>query len=452
MKKHFILIIAFIGLFAVPQEFYAQVDFNQRPDDDLGNLEDKFQEHFFEALKQKGIENYQRAIDELLICEKLDKSQSVVYYELGKNYNKLKNFGAAESALKKAISKAPSNEWYLDELYEVYNLQGNTDKAIKTVKQLVKYHRDYRQDLASLYIKAKDYKAALKILNSLDKEYGINADRDYLRNQIYDITGNDEDRIENLQKRLKEQPGNEDVHLRLIYRYSELGDTSKAFQAAKDLLKSVPDSKLVHLALYKFHLQNNEVDQAITSIKTVLDAPQINADAKAKVFQDFVLFVKQNPEYEKDLIDITAAVDTDKSVATLIELARYQLSIPDLSKALMYYEEALKQEPHNFLVLKATLKLHMELGMFNKAEECSKKAIDIFPAQPYFYLMNATSHNHLNAGKKALKSLENGLDYLVDDTAMEAEFYEQFSQAYKLLNNNTKAQAFAKKAADLKSK
>ena len=33
----------------------------KRPDDDLGNVEDEYQELFFEALKQKGIENYQRS-------------------------------------------------------------------------------------------------------------------------------------------------------------------------------------------------------------------------------------------------------------------------------------------------------------------------------------------------------------------------------------------------------
>ena len=80
--------------------FYAQVDFNKTPDDDLGNVEDEFQEYFFEALKQKGIENYDRAVDALQKCLNLDSQSPVIYFELGKNYNKLKNFGAAEEALK----------------------------------------------------------------------------------------------------------------------------------------------------------------------------------------------------------------------------------------------------------------------------------------------------------------------------------------------------------------
>ena len=53
--KHHILLL-FIGTLFLPQFNFAQVDFNKTSNDDLGNVEDKFQEYFFEALKQKGIE------------------------------------------------------------------------------------------------------------------------------------------------------------------------------------------------------------------------------------------------------------------------------------------------------------------------------------------------------------------------------------------------------------
>ena len=89
-----------------------------------------------------------------------------------------------EKALKKAISRQPDNEWYLDELYEVYAQQNEFDKAIKTVKQLVKYHPDYKEDLAALYVRVKGYKEALKILDELDTEFGISSNRDILRNQV----------------------------------------------------------------------------------------------------------------------------------------------------------------------------------------------------------------------------------------------------------------------------
>ena len=452
MKQCINIFILIFGFFIIPQMSHAQVDFNKKPTDDLGDVEDMFQESFFEALKQYGIDNYQRAVDAPLKCEKLDNSKTVIYYELGKNYIALKNYGAAEDALKKAVAKEPENEWFLDQLYEVYNLQGNTDKAIKTVKQLVKYHPDYRQDLAELYIKSKNYKEALKLLDQLDKEFGINPDRDVLRNTIYNITGRDDDRIENLEERVKSNPENEDTYLRLIYRYSETGDNKKAFEAAKNLLKTHPESQLLHLALYKFYLDNNQVDKAIESMKIALSAPEITPEAKAKVFNDFVVFVSKHQEYEKDLIEMTSLVGTEKSTKTLTELGQYYLKLNDKPKALQYFEEALQQDPKNFVIIKDILLIQLDLNLDEKASKNSQDALDLFPAQPILYLINGVAHNKLNQPKKAIEKLEAGLDYVVDDLKMESDFYTQLSVAYKLENNIPKSQAFAKKAEALTKK
>ncbi|MBT8273392.1 MAG: tetratricopeptide repeat protein, partial [Bacteroidia bacterium] len=309
-----------IGMIFIPGILLSQVDFNKTPDDDLGNIEDKYQEYFFEALKQKGIENYDRSVQALLKCLRLDDTQSVVYYELGKNYVKLKNFGAAENVLKKAISMDQDNEWYLDELYGVYVELNDFDKALKTVKQLVKYHPDYKEDLANLYFRNKRFKAALKILDELDSQFGVSESRDYLRNDIYNATGADDDRIENLIQRIEINPDNELNYLNLIYRYSEQGDKDKAFDTALLLLEEKPDSQLVHLALYKFFLTDNQAEEAINSMKIVLKSGTIKPEAKAKVLNDFVSFVKSNPQYESDLLEVTTEVvndDTGKSDAEL---------------------------------------------------------------------------------------------------------------------------------------
>ena len=184
MKQKIYILISLFGIFTFPQTTYAQIDYNKINQDDLGDVEDLQQEYFFEALKQKGIENYDRAAKALLKCLELDDSKSVYYYELGKNYNKLKNFGAAEDALKDAVKMEPDNEWYLDELYEVYAQQDDYDKAIKVVKQLVKYHPDYKEDLATLYVKTKNYNDALDVLDEMDAELGISMTRDVIRNQM----------------------------------------------------------------------------------------------------------------------------------------------------------------------------------------------------------------------------------------------------------------------------
>ena len=438
-------------LLVVPSLAIAQVNFDKPPNDDLGNVEDEFQEHFFEALKQKGIENYDRAVDALQKCLNLDSKKPVIYFELGKNYNKLKNYGAAEDALRKAISMQPDNEWFLDELYDVYFQQDDINNAIKTIKQLVKYHPDYKEDLATLYVREEKYKQALDILDELDEELGLSESRDAMRNDIYSITGNADDRIENLEQRIANNPNNEDNHLKLIYRYSQTGDRKKAYKAAKNLLKVKPDSKFVHLALYKFYLQDEKVDEAINSVKVALTSPEINADAKAKVLKDFVAFVGRNPEYESDLIDITALVDDNKDSQAHSDLGQYYLKAGDKAKALSNFKEALKQDPNDFKLIKDVLLLQLDIKDYKAVINDSERALELYPAQPILYLVNAVANNNSEQYKKAIDSLEMGLDFLIDNPTMEADFYSQLSMAYKGLNNISKSETFAKKAQALKA-
>ncbi|NJW54991.1 hypothetical protein HC175_18945, partial [Salinimicrobium sp. CDJ15-91] len=80
MKKS-LLIIPFLTLLQVGQPVNAQVP--EKPvvemaQDDLGNVTDAFQEHFFEGLKQKAIENYDKAIDALVQALALKPDEPVV--------------------------------------------------------------------------------------------------------------------------------------------------------------------------------------------------------------------------------------------------------------------------------------------------------------------------------------------------------------------------------------
>ena len=444
--KQLLIVLLLVPLFAFPQ-----VDFNKKPDDDLGNVEDEYQEHFFEALKQKGIENYQRAIDALQKCLNLDSTKPVIFFELGKNYKAIKNFEAAEDALKQAIAMQPDNEWFLDELYDVYFLQDDIDNAIVAVKQLVKYHADYKQDLATLYVKKENYKVALNLLDELDAELGTNAVRDDMRNKIYAITGNAEDRIENLEARVANNPNNEDNHLKLIYRYSQSWEIEKAFKAAKNLIKLKPESKLVHLALYKFYLDSGDTASAIASMKLVLNTPEINGDLKSKVLKDFVAFVAKNPAYENDLLEVTNTVAEAQDEKTLADLGDYYLKSGDKVKALQNYKAALGQNPNDFKLIKEVLLLQIDLKQYEAAISQSDEALELYPAQPILYLINGVANTSLNRSDKAIESLEMGLDFLIENPKMEADFYNELSVAYKQANNITKSNAFAKKAQALKA-
>ena len=447
MRFRTIIQFGFLGLFLVSMQSYAQVDAEVKPPtDDFGEVDDQFRELFFEALKQKGIENYNRSVEALQKCIAIDDSQSVLYYEMGKNYNKLKNFGEAESALKKAVKLEPANEWYLDELYDVYAQQNQYDKAIKTLKQLVEYHPDYKEDLAALYVRTKDYDEALKVLDELDEEFGISLSRDFLRNQVYDATGQKKEQIENLEGRVENNPDEESNYLSLIYRYSESGDTEKAFETAKKLLEINPNSQLVHLALYKFYLDNNEPERAIESMKIAMKSPEIKAEAKVLVLSDFVRFVGENPEYEQDLVEVSAMVGDSNDSKTLVELAQYYLSKGEKDKAINYYKEALQLEGDNYSITRNIIVLHVDLEQYDVAYKEVSEALIKYPSQPELYLIAGLSLNKINRFKDAIEQLNMGLDYIIDDPKLESDFYYQMAQSYLGLNQPKEAKRFSDKA------
>lgn len=449
MKKQFYKLTFLIVTLCVNMGLYAQVDFNNRIQDDLGEVNDNYQEYFFEALKQKGIENYERAIDVLQECLKIDDSKPVIYFELGKNYNQLKQWQLAENNLKKAIEMQPDNEWFLDELYDVYYRQDDIENAIITVKQLAKYHPDYKQDLATLYIRQEKFDEALQLLEEIDRQLGPDEVRNEMRNNIYSLSGNADAEIENLKRRISENPDNENNYLQLIYRYGQIGNGQEAFSTAKQLLAVKPDSKFVHMALYKFYLDEGNIDKSVTSMKIVLQADEIGEREKSKVLQDFVAFVEKNPEYQKDLIEATDDTTTQKGSQSLSDLGRFYLNSGDKQKALENYKKALAQNPNDFKLLRDVILVYIELKDYDSALKQSDSALELYPAQPILYLLKGVSELNLGDPKYAIDSLEIGLDFLVENPQMERDFYIQLSEAYTQTNNNSKAQAFAKKAKSL---
>ena len=451
-KKVTYILLLFFGIFLVPKGIHAQ-KIGEQPTDDLGNVNDAFQENFFEALKQKGIENYElalQALDKAKSSVKDDKETvAAVYFEMGKNLIKLKRYQEAETNFIKVLEWDPNKMEVLEAIYDVYFEQKDYDSAITIVLKLIESDESYKEDLANLYNRTHQYDKALEVLDELDKERGESTYRNTLRSQIYRVTGNSSKEINNLEAKIETNSKNEKEYLKLIYLYSEEGDTLKAFEAAEELLKQKPNSQLVHLALYKFYLDQGSHQKAINSIKVVFNSQEIENKSKNRVLEDFLKFTQKNSQYESEVSALDSLfLEQDNSQAYMV-LGGYYLAKGEKEEALRCYLIGTEKDPQNFGLIKNTLLLQIENKKFNDALELSKKALDIFPAQPLLYLINGVANNNLKQPELAIESLETGLDYLLDDLKMEYDFYQQLTIAYTLNGDTKKATMYIKRASDL---
>lgn len=446
MKAFIILLITLLfSPLAEAQEPNPLQDVNV---DDLEDVTDDFQESFFEALKQKGIENYDRAIAALDKCIALRPQEPILYFEKGKNEAALGNVQEAENNYLKALQLKPNQRDIMESLYEVYYARQDFDKAIDLVKDLVKFDIRYKEDLARIYVRKGAFEKALSVLDDLDENLGKDAYRNQIRQQALALSGGDvKERV--LLKEIDADPKNEQNYLNLIYVYSEQGNTDKAYAIAQRLLKINPKADTVHLALYKFHLENGDVQQAFNSLEKVMKSNRVEPKAKHSVLNDFLIYVDRNPEYQPELEQAIALFSSEEQTDVNEELGAYYLKNKDTAKALSYYEAAYKKDVSDINVLRNLIMLQLQASQFDKAAALSEEALMLYPAQALFYLVYGVAQNGLGNTKEAADYLEMGLDYIIDNPKMQADFYSELARAYDKLGNAAKAADYRKRLTNL---
>lgn len=275
----------------------------------------KFQQYFFKALSEKSIKNYQKAIENLELCNEVLPESVTVFYEFSKNYLLLNKPNDAKFYINKALKKDPENEWMLSHLVAIHERERDYQSAINVQRKVVEQNPKGKERLVRLLYQSGDYKEALSLMKAMEQNKGL----------------------------------------------------SRFLQTLK---------------------------QSIESRKSTVVKTQRN-DLKSLI----VNFDEGNP---------------------------------------------------SFAVLKKLLNKSVEedIATFHKYSE---KAIDLFPAQPFVYLMRGKSLEIQKKYGQAITILESGIDFVIDNPNLEAEFYETMAKAYEGQGNGTKAQEYRTKAKKLKA-
>lgn len=274
------------------------------------NLE--FQEHFFKAITEKSINNYQNAISSLDECNLLIPNNKAVLFELSKNYSKLKKYPEAIEYAKLALTKDAENVWILEHLVKTYKKIYAFNKAIKVQEKIILKHPKRKKHLVFLHLQNNDRNAAKKVLKELENAKMLN-------HRLRQIKAN-------LEKRNKP--------------------------------------------------------------KVIAKKQVITADFK----------------------NLKRAFEKDKSYKSLESLLTY-LDAKNAPELLKY----------------------------------SEQGMELFPAQPFVYLMNGKTLNKQNSYKKAIESLKNGIDFVIDNAKVEAKFFKELIKAYNGIGDTKNAKKYEKK-------
>ncbi len=443
MKKTFFYISIFV-LLLNSASFFAQT-----PKDTLALAENKFEDSFYESLKQKGIENYDKAIESLEKCKDLQPQNAIIYYELGKNYFSQKKYKDAYDNFEKATKIDSKNRWFWVGMYDVCYETRDFNQAIVIVNKLIEFKQDYKEDLTSLYMSTQQFDKALTLINELNATVGKSEKRDNYKMQILQDSKYQGSEKENLISEIKKNPKEEANYISLIYLYSKSNQEEKANEVAKQLEKEIPNSDFAQVSLFKFHLNNNEGVEAVKAMNIVFASNKIDRKIKHRILNEFLIFTKNNPQFEPDLDKAIQYFENDKEVQVAKEIGKYFQSKKDFQKAIKYYEMQLKSKSDDLETVLLLLQSCTDNLQFDKVIKIADDQLQLYPTQPQLYYYSGLGNNQSKNYKKAKIALETGLDYIIDDITLEINFDLQIGEAYSGLGDFKNKDFYFSKANEL---
>ncbi len=445
MKKIQMYCLLLFGMLCLPNITLAQ----DEPTNDVVTIDNGFEDLFYEAIQQKSIENYDKAIEALEKGKLIEPENPVVYFELGKNYLAQKKYNEAYENFEKAVKIDPENRWAWVGMYDVCYAVRDYDKAIPIVEKLATFKEDYKEDLASLYMNTQQFDKALDLINELNAKFGKSDKRELYKADILKDAKYQSAEKFNLLDQIKKFPKEESNYIALIYIYSQSNQEEKALEIAQKLEKEIPTSDWAQVSLFKFHLNTNDGDDAVKAMNIVFSSKKIDAKIKHRMLNEFLIFTKNNSKYEPDLDKAISYFDNDKEVRVAKEIGNFYYSKANFGKAIKYLNMHLISAQDDVETQLVLLQAYTENQQFNDLAKRADDLTQLFPTQPQFYYYAGLANNQLKNFKKAATILDSGLDFVVDDASLEINFNIQLGEAYSGLADTNKKEKYFTKADEL---
>ena len=169
--------------FLISQKSYTQESFSVATDF-TEEKELKFQQFFFNALSQKSIGNYQKAIENLESCNQILPNNKSVFFEFSKNYLYLNNTLLAKEYINRAIIQDSKNIWMQKHLVKVFEKENNFFEAIKIQQKIIVLNPKENKNLVLLYLKNRDYIKALSFIKTLEEDNLLSLDLKKIKERL----------------------------------------------------------------------------------------------------------------------------------------------------------------------------------------------------------------------------------------------------------------------------
>ncbi|WP_299132883.1 tetratricopeptide repeat protein [uncultured Tenacibaculum sp.] len=286
---------------------------------------------------------------------------------------------------------------------------------------------------------------SIPLAASVDEQKSIDFQKHFFKAITHKAINNHQKAIESLDECNQLIPNDVSVLFELSKNYHKLNKYIEAVEYANKALVLKPNNLWISEHLVQVYRRNNALDQAVEIQKNIS-----KQHPKKNQYLVYLYLQKNDIDSAKSVL---AELEAAKLLSPRLRRIKKRLTYPSNTKNQLSknidnttkanYESQFKKNK-SFSTLK-TLLTKLDLENNSKLLVYSKEGITLFPAQPLVYLMNARANNKSKEYKKAIASLQNGIDFVIDNPVMQTNFYNELIKSYQGIGDTKNANKYRKK-------
>ncbi len=410
---------------------------------------------FHEAVQLKVRGDLDASIAAFEKCLTLRQDDDAVYYALSQLYLIKNDRVKSSENIQKAAKFDPKNIWYTQELAYMYFESGAYSEAIKSFEKLVKYEPrnvEWLYGYAESLVRVGKASEAIQAYNKMEDQIGKHPELSIQKFKLYLEIKQDEKGIQEIEAARKVFPEDSQLIATLVDYYFQKGKEEKAVLMLEELVKADPKNGRAQLALADIYRQRGKQAIAYQFLKNAFTCSDVTIDNKMQILINIhENSFKIDPEVF-ELVEMVVQYHPEEAKAHSIR-GDYMVRAEKDDEALKSYREALKYDKNLFPIWNQVLIMEYQANDFEALYNDSKECLEYFSMQPTVYLLNGVGAVQTKRYTEAIDVLTAGIDFVVNDNGLIAEFNGQLGEAWFGKKDPIKGSSFYEKAvkADPKS-
>jgi|GEM_PF-1836034 len=402
---------------------FAQPQADPRADPDVA-----YEGAFWEAQKYKLTERPDEAIAAFERCDALKPEGTLAKVELAKLYfEKGRNDKALEYSSKaEALPTIDAQE--LEVLAEIHAQLGLTRSAAGLLERASALRPDDLElmyALATVQIDASLNEAALATIQRIEAKEGLTAQVGLEKKRLYLISGDVEAAAQALEDLDEAFPQGRVYALERADLYAANGQQSKAVKIWKGLLKEDSANPHANLGMSAYYQQQGQYEESYQSLKTALQSPELDIDAKIAVLLGFYGASEQSPALRAqsyELLDIAEQVHPNEAKVQAMK-GDFLLRDNRKAEAQTAYRQAVSLPGGSLWpIWQQLLAIDLELQQWDRLYSDAEPAAQAHPNQPMVWLFLGYGAERTERTAEARKAFETGRDLAFGQSGLLAQF------------------------------